>query len=389
MSSEIGHVAPGFESVAKAFAASFDGRPDMGAALAIRYKGELVVSLWGGVRDERDRTPWTEATPSVVFSCTKGLMSLLIAQLVEEGLLDYDQRVADIWPEFEAFGKCCATLRDLLAHRAGLSAPDQDWQFEDLLDWDKCTGRLANQVPIWVPGHGYAYHAITHGWLVGEVARRVTGKRVGTLFAERIAEPLGADAWIGRPAGVGAAMAHLQVSPDLSQFWADELAKPKGQEPNWPLRAMTLGGALPPTLVTPEGGFNDSRLQAAEVPGAGGIATAVALASIWSAAVVETDGVRLVGPEIIARATQVVTEGAPVFAVDPPFPRWGMGFQLDSEARRFLGAASFGHDGAGGQVAFADAEHEIGFAFVTNWMEGAGDPRGTAIVTALREALAA
>lgn len=382
-----GQVAPGYEAVAEAFAAAFAGRPTMGGALAIRVRGELVVSLWGGVRDERSGAAWTEDTPSVVFSCTKGLMALLIAQLVEAGQLDYEARVADIWPEFEVSGKCCALVRDLLAHRAGLSAPDQDWSFEDLLDWDTCVGRLANQVPLWVPGQGYAYHALTHGWLVGELARRVTGKRVGPLFAEQIAGPLGADVWIGRPAGAGAPMAHLQVGEGLAAFWRDEAAKPDDGTINWPLRAMTLGGALPLALVTPDGGFNDARLQAAEVPGAGGIATALGLATIWSAAVTATDGIRLLTPETVARATQVVTEGPPVFAAEPPFPRWGMGFQLDSAARRFLTEASFGHDGAGGQVAFADPRHEVGFAFVTNWMEGAGDPRGTAIVDALRQVI--
>jgi CubicO group peptidase (beta-lactamase class C family) len=380
-----GQVAPGYEPVAEAFAAAFARRPKMGGALAIRVRGELVVSLWGGVRDERSGAAWTEDTPSVVFSCTKGLMALLIAQLVEAGRLDYEARVADIWPEFNVSGKCCTLVRDLLAHRAGLSAPDQDWSFEDLLDWDTCLGRLANQVPLWVPGQGYAYHAITHGWLVGELARRVTGKRVGALFAEQIAEPVGADAWIGRSAGDGAPMAHLQVGDSLAAFWRAEAAKPDDGSPNWPLRAMTLGGALPTALVTEQGGFNDARLQAAEVPGAGGIATALGLATIWSAAVTETNGVRLLTPETVARATQVVTEGPPMFAAEPPFPRWGMGFQLDSAARRFLTETSFGHDGAGGQVAFADPRHEVGFAFVTNWMEGAGDPRGTAIVNTLRQ----
>jgi CubicO group peptidase (beta-lactamase class C family) len=378
-----GHLAPGFEAVAEAFAAGFADRPSMGAALAIRQRGELVVSLWGGVADERIGTPWTRETPSVVFSCTKGLMALLAAQQVEAGTLAYDAFVAEIWPEFGVSGKSCVRVSDLLAHRAGLSAPQTDWRFEDLLDWDLIAARLAVQVPLWPAGQGYAYHAITHGWLIGEVLRRVTGKTVGQLFAEQVTAPLHAAAWIGRPAELTPVTAHMQAAPALTAFWAEEAIKPSSEQ-SWTFRAMTLGGALPPSLVTNRRGFNDPRLQAAEVPGAGGIATAEALATIWSATVTQTDGVRLLGAETLTRATQTVTEGPPVFDVPGPYARWGMGFQLDSEARRYLTDVSFGHDGAGGQVAFADPRHDIGFAFITNWMEAGEDRRATAVLDALR-----
>lgn len=383
-----GHVAPGFEPVAEAFAAGFAERPRMGAGLAIRHRGQLVVSLWGGVADARKGTPWTRQTPSVVFSCTKGLMALLAAQQVQAGTLAYDSFVTEIWPEFGVSGKSCARVSDLLAHRAGLSAPQSDWSFEDLLDWDLIASRLAAQVPLWPAGQGYAYHAITHGWLIGEVLRRVTGKSVGQLFAEQVTAPLRADAWIGRPAELVPAPAHLQAAPALTEFWAEEAAKPSSEQ-SWTFRAMTLGGALPPSLVSDAGGWNDPRLQAAEVPGAGGIATAEGLATIWSATVVETEGVRLLTPETLAQATQTVSEGAPVFDVPGPYARWGMGFQLDSEARRYLNETSFGHDGAGGQIGFADPRHEIGFAFITNWMEAGEDRRGTAVLDALRTIIGA
>ncbi|WP_421761822.1 serine hydrolase domain-containing protein [Devosia sp.] len=377
-----GHVAPGLERVAEAFRAGFDDRPSMGAALHVRRDGETVLDLWAGIADERTGQAWTATTPSVIFSCTKGLMSILAAQLVEAGRLDYDAPVSSYWPEFAAASKGSVTVRHLLAHKAGLSAPRQDLSLEDMLDWTKVTSLLAAQEPLWPLGQGYAYHAITHGWLIGEVIRRITGKPVGQVFAEAIASPLGVDAWVGLPASEMNRPAHLQVAPGLAQLWVDEAAKPA---PNWPYRAMTLGGALPPSLVTADGGFNDPQVQAAEIPGAGGIATAAALATIWSATVVPTKGVRLIGDAIMARATQTETEGAPVFEAQPPFPRWGMGLQLDSEARRFIGEGSFGHDGAGGQVGFADPRHRIGFGYVTNWMEGAGDLRATAILDALRQ----
>lgn len=381
-----GTVAPGFEPLQQAFAEAFEGRPTMGAGLAVLRDGELVANLWAGIADERSGAEWTRGTPSVVFSCTKGLMSLLAARLVEEGRLDYDAPVARYWPEFAAAGKAAVTVRQVLSHKAGLSAPMVDLTLADILDWSVVTKELAGQAPLWPPGHGYAYHAITHGWLVGELVRRITGQTPGTYFRSVIA-PLRADAWIGRQQNEPPA-AHLQVAPDLASLWAGEAERAEPGSVNWPYRAMTLGEALPAALVTETGGFNDPDVQRAEIPGAGGIATAEALATIWSATVTETAGVRLLSPTIVEKATRVETEGPPVFAAEPPYARWGMGFQLDSEARRYLTTQSFGHDGAGGQVAFADPRTRVGFAFVTNWMQGPGDMRATAIVDALRDALA-
>jgi len=158
---------------------------------------------------------------------------------------------------------------------------------------------------------------------------------------------------------------------------------------DWGELAMTLGGALAPELIGPgeSDGFNDPIIQSAEIPGAGGIATARALATIWSATVVATAGVRLIDEPVIAEATVPQSEGPPVWDVPGPWPRWGMGLQLDSEARRFLTPDSFGHDGAGGQSAFADAGSQVGFAFLTNQMEAIGDVRATGIIDALRRSL--
>lgn len=382
-----GTVAPGYEAVAEAFVSAFAGKPDMGAALVVRRDGEVVVDLWGGVKDERTREPWDAATTSVVFSCTKGLVSILAARLVQEGRLDYEALVTDYWPEFGAAGKGEARVKHLLAHRSGVSAPRVPLTADDVLDWDRVVAALAAQEPLWQPGTGYAYHALTHGWLAGEVIRRVTGRSVGAYFAELIATPLNADAWIGLPPGLHERVAHLQVGPSLAELTRQQAAARTPGQIDWSERAMTLGDAFAPELVTATGGFNSPAIQAAEIPGAGGIATARALAAIWSAAVVETDGVRLLDGATVDTATVVQSEGAPVWDVPGPWPRWGMGFQLDSEARRYLGPASFGHDGAGGQCAFADSEFGIGFAFVTNQMEAIEDVRATRIVDALRGVL--
>jgi CubicO group peptidase (beta-lactamase class C family) len=383
-----GQTARGFEPVAEAFARAFEGRPNMGGALAIRHQGREVVNLWGGIADTRSGDLWSQRTASVVFSCSKGLVSILVAQLVEEGWLDYDAPVARYWPEFAQNGKADITVRQMLGHQAGLSALSDDLAFEDILDWDTVVGHLERQAPLWSPGTGYAYHALTHGWLAGELIRRVTGRPIGAVFNERIAARLGVSAWIGLPPTFGGQVAHLSVAPDLATLWANETALDTAATPNLPYRAMTLGHALPAALVTPDGGFNDPRLQQAEIPGAGGIATASALAAIWSATVRPTAGVRLLTPQTVELATQTVTEGPPVFNPAPPYSRWGMGFQLDSEARRYLTPHSFGHDGAGGQSAFADPELGVGFAFITNWMEAGDDRRATGIIDALRTVLA-
>ncbi len=317
----------------------------------------------------------------MVFSCTKGLVSILAARLVEQGKLDYEAPVSRYWPEFAAAGKDKVTVGQALAHQAGLSAPRADLSEDDIVDWDRIVALLAAQEPLWPLGSGYGYHALTHGWVAGEIIRRVAGQSVGSHFRDLIAGPLGVDAWIGLPDALADRPAHLQVSPALSALWADEASKPG---PNWPYKAMTLGSALPVDLVTGQGGFNSQRIRAAEIPGAGGIATAEALATIWSATVTPTRGVRLIGDAVIESATRTQSAGAGVFGGEPPFSRWGFGFQLDSEARRYLGEGNFGHDGAGGQVGFADPARRIGFGYVTNWMMGPEDQRATRIIDVLR-----
>src|SRR5690606_23222424 len=144
----------------------------------------------------------------------------------------------------------------------GLSAPRRDWTLSDVLDWNIATELLAAQAPLWPPGTGYAYHALTHGWLTGELVRRITGKSPGAYFAELVAGPLDVDAWIGLPDGAGP-VAHLSVAPALHDLWVDMAREDADGGPNWTYRAMTMGAAMPPSLVTAEGGFNDPRVRRA------------------------------------------------------------------------------------------------------------------------------
>ncbi|MHC9043213.1 serine hydrolase domain-containing protein [Microbacterium saperdae] len=384
-----GSVAPGFERIRDEFAEGFSEKPQMGAALSILHNGESVVDLWGGVADERTNAPWSDETVSVIFSCTKGLVSILAARLVQDGLLDYEAPVADYWPEFAAAGKADVRVKHLLSHRSGLSAPRSPLTAEQIIDWNHVVRELGAQKPLWEPGSGYAYHAITHGWLIGEVIRRVSGRTVGQYFADLITTPLGVDAWIGLPPSLSSRVAHMQVGSTLAELTAQQATARKPEETDWSGLAMTLGGALAPELIGPgdSDGFNSPEIQAAEIPGAGGIASARAVASIWSSTIMPVGGVRLLDDDTIATATVPQSEGLPVWAVPGPWPRWGMGFQLDSEARRYTTAHGFGHDGAGGQVAFADPAAGVGFAYLTNQMEAINDLRGTRIVDALRTTL--
>lgn len=383
-----GWVAEGFEPVRAAFEASFEGKPTMGGALAIRRHGIPVVDLWAGTARLGTDEPWSERTLSVIFSCTKGLTSILAAQLVQDGRMRYSDRVSMHWPEFAAEGKEATTVGELLSHRSGVSAPRHPLTAQQITEWSTVTDRLAAQQPLWPSGSGYAYHAITHGWLAGEVMRRITGESVGERFASTVARPLGADAWIGLPEAELDRVAEMQVGPTHQQLVDQQAAARTPGVTDWAHQAMTLGGALPENLVSDGGGFNDPALQMAQIPGAGGIASARALAAIWSATVTETDGVRLLDDATLDEATVVQSQGPPVWEVPGPWPRWGMGFQLDSEARRYLGDSSFGHDGAGGQVAFADRDAGIGFAYLTNQMEAIDDTRATGVVDALRGCLA-
>lgn len=377
-----------FRPVREAFAAAFEGRPRMGAALAVHHQGRLVVDLWGGLADARSSEPWVRGTSTVIFSCTKGIMSILVARLVEAGRLDYDMLLTDIWPEFGAHGKGSVTVGDALAHRAGVSAPRQSVDLEEALDWPAMTRLLAAQEPLWEPGSGHGYHALTHGWLSGEIIRRVTGTSPGEYLAKSLADPLAAELRLGVPEKLQAGIAHLEAGEGLHESVRLQKAARRPGVADWPSAAMTLGGAFPEELVGAEVGFNRTDVRAAEWPGAGAVATARGLSAAWSSVVHDSATTQRLDPEVLKRATMVRSEGEPVFPAPAPWPRWGAGFQLDSGARHYVTADGIGHDGAGGQVAFAEPALGLSFAFLTNWMEAGDDPRGTEIVNVLRDVLA-
>jgi CubicO group peptidase (beta-lactamase class C family) len=346
--------------------------------------GKVVVDLWGG-KASSDQL-WKNDTPSLIFSCTKGLVSILAGELVREGLLDLDAPVSAYWPEFDQHGKGSMPVRWLMSHRAGLPAVRKDLELADVVNWERITDVLAEEEPLLPPGESYQYHALTFGWLTGEIIRRITGKGVAEFFVERIVKPLGVAAWIGMPEAELHRVAELYSAAPPP----DALPLPPGIDPELAdlnERAMTLGSAFPADFAKENGGFNSDEVRRAVIPGAGGIATAPALATIWSATVSNAEPIRLLDDEVIADMSREQVSGQPAVPLPGPWQRWGTGFMLSSEARPFLSNASFGHDGAGGQVSFADPEYKVGFAYLTNDLQRTGDKRGVLLVEVLRDLL--
>uniref|UniRef100_UPI001C5DD472 serine hydrolase domain-containing protein n=1 Tax=Nonomuraea rhizosphaerae TaxID=2665663 RepID=UPI001C5DD472 len=200
---------PRFSRVREVFERHFAEGSELGAAFAVYLDGELVVDLWGGVADRRTERPWEQDTPAFAYSCTKALTATVLLQLAERGLVDVGAPVTSVWPEFGVRGKRHVTVEHLLSHQAGLPALDERVPVEEFEDLPAIAARLAGQEPIWRPGSAHGYHALTYGFLLGEVVRRVTGKSVGELVAAEIAGPLGLDLWVGAPGDVIARAARL------------------------------------------------------------------------------------------------------------------------------------------------------------------------------------
>ena len=194
-----GDVAPGFERVRDVFGGNFENNGDVGAAVCVYRHGRKVVDLWGGLADAGTARPWTRDTLQLVYSATKAATATCAHLLAQRGELDLDRPAAWYWPEFAAQGKADIPVRWLLSHRAGLPVIDNPMPLADLLAWDPMAAALAAQRPAWEPGTAHGYHGRTFGWLVGEVIRRVSGRSVGTFFAEEIAGPAGLD-FFYRPA---------------------------------------------------------------------------------------------------------------------------------------------------------------------------------------------
>ena len=385
-----GFVDGRFTTVADAFVDCFEQHSDLGSACAVYVDGRLVVDIWGGIADSRSGHAWEHDTAAVIFSCTKGLLAVCAYLLVQDGRLDLDAPIATYWPAFANRGKDAITLRDAMSHRSGLAALDADLTREDVLAWDPVIRAIEDQAPHHKAQAGHLYHAMTYGWIVGEVIRRVSGSMPGQFFAKALGEPLGLRTWIGVPPAAKASIAWMEVPlPDEDSAAAREASRLAAADPIV-TRSLTMGGAFGFPVESGVVSFNDLAIQAAEVPGANGVSTAESLARFYAACVGSASTRPLLAPASIADALTVRSSGQQLSGLPDDGARWGTGFQLSSApGQPMLGQWSFGHAGAGGQLAFADAGHRVGFAYLSNQMGGYGDSRARNLTLALRAALGA
>jgi CubicO group peptidase (beta-lactamase class C family) len=384
-----GFVDDGYGGMLDTFVANFVDRKDVGAACCVVIDGRTVVDLWGGVADARSGRAWSRDTAAVVFSCTKGVLAILAYQLVDAGRLDLDAPIARYWPEFAEAGKAAITVREAMSHRSGLAALDAELTAADVIAWTPVIRAIERQRPAHSPSAGHAYHPMTYGWILGELIRRVTGATPGARLQATVTNPLGLHLWIGCPEAARDTVAWMEPPlPDEDSDAARETARIAAADPAID-RGATMGGAY---AFPSERGFvtfNDPALQAAEIPGANGIATASSLARLYAACVSDRSGPRLMSLRSVEEALQVRSSGRQLNGIPDDGTRWGTGFQLASPPTQpLLGPTSFGHAGAGGQLAFADADARLGFAWLGNQMGGYGDARALSLTVALRRILA-
>lgn len=369
-----------FGAVADVFARNFEDFDELGAAVTVYAGGRKVVDLWGGIADERSERPWREDTVVPVFSCAKGVVSICVHLLAQEGRLDLDAPVARYWPEFARDGKAAITPRMVLGHRAGLPVLDRVLSFTEITEWTPVVHAIEEQPPLWEPGTAFEYHGHVFGFLLGEVIRRITGLTPGSYFRKAVADELGLSTWIGLPESERGRLARL----------VETAGRPPAPDPaSLVARLVTMNGAFVFPGVDEPRGWNDPALLCAEIPGAGAVSSARGLATLYAAAATGVDGApRLLAPDTVTDAVRELSGGASWSGFPDLGVRWGSGFLLDAPRfRPTLGPRSFGNDGAGGQFAFGDDEFGVGFAYTANRMIGHGDARANRLVAAVRECL--
>lgn len=393
-----GFVAEGYEEVREAFVANFADHGDLGASCAVHDGGRFVVDLWGGYADEQGAM-WRSDSLCLAYSVTKGLVTVLVARLVDEGLLELDELVQTYWPEFGVRGKESTTVRMLLSHQAGLPTIEPGFDRHTLLQTGIAAAQLAGQAPRWVPGDGFGYHALTWGWLVDEVLFRITGERVTSMIRSMIADPLGVELYVGLSDDAASRVADL--SSDSVTGGEQDLPRESLTEQisDLELRSeidrgvaeaqkrvdlfdetITAGGLLP--LMDPDT-WNSGEVRRASIPGANAITNARAVARIYASLTVDEPS------SLISRGTLLdfcATQSKGVDQITGFASRFGSGFMLPTTGNPMYSPASFGHEGVGGAQGFADVDAGFGFGFVPNRLQqvAGGDARVASLVEAIR-----
>ncbi len=374
-----GYCDPRFHAVCDQFTQALASGFDTGASIAVEHQGEIVVNLWGGYRDKEKKEPWTEDTLINVFSTTKAITATCFLQLIERGQVKLDAFVGDYWPEYACNGKENTRVSDFLCHRAGMHGFQGAFPTFDYRDWEKWTQTLAKQKPFREPGTSQGYHALTYGWLVGELIRRIDGRSVGRYFSEEISIPFDLDFKIGledeeiercgdifvdrRP--IPWVLVAIAIAPDFA------LPKSLRAIKSY-LRAGDLQIAF--ALKTKRfGEMNTKEWRKAEIPSANGHGTAASLARLFGILSTggERNGKRIVSPEILKLGLTPLSEGPDTVLLGAPI-KFGIGYDLGLGITTMRGEPHppriFGHCGVGGSVAFGDPETGLGYGFLCNRM---------------------
>ncbi len=374
-----GKCDPAFAGVRDVFSQHFADGLEIGARVSVIVDGTVVADLWGGHTDQDRTKPWTDSTLVNVWSSTKGVVALAAHVLAERGLLDFDAPVARYWPEFAAAGKEELPVRYLLSHRAGLAGFSDPTTEEDLLDWELVTSRLAAMSPWWEPGTVSGYHAMTYGYLVGEVIRRVSGKSAGQFIRDELTLPLGADFHVGLAPEDDARVATL-VQPELAM--TSELAAVLAQ-----LEPVALATLANPRLTA--GSANNVGWRRAEIPAANGHGHALSLAQLYGVFAGGTGILSAEQVEIARTGQGPCLDKVLGVAVGRP-TEFGLGVLLSGTVGDYgPNPRAFGFDGFGGSFGLADPEARLSVGYTMNLMghNVFNDPRKVALVDAVYAAL--
>jgi CubicO group peptidase (beta-lactamase class C family) len=380
-----GFARPSFETVARVFRRQLR-RTTGGAAVAVYYRGELVVDLWGGRRTEQE--PWQRDTLAMCFSTTKGVTSAALHLLADRGQIEYDAPVAEYWPRFAQAGKERITVRHVLTHSAGLhrmrTLVDRAHR---MLDWEYMVGALERAVPAYEPGSRHGYHALTYGWLAGELVRRVSGQPIARFVDLELAQPLGLDGlYIGCPPGQRGRVAPLApmaapLGRRLGLRPGAVMGGPAGRVPallGLPVSPRRFVNALLPRGI--EDVLWGAEVMDAEIPAANGFFTARSLAKVYAmlAGGGQAGGVRLLSPQTVRQLAVVHARGPDLVLVLPM--GWRLGYHSAFTTRGTV-RGGFGHFGFGGSGGWADPQRDLALAMVCN--RGGGTPIGDARLAAL------
>jgi len=367
-----GFVAPGFEPVADTFRANFDAGEELGAGFAAIREGETLVNIWGGTTDRAGAKPWTRNTLAPVFSTTKGIASIIVAWCVEQGLLRYEDRVSDLWPEFGAHGKDKLTIAQAISHQAGVPGFVNEIDQSLWLKPRECAAAIAALEPLWPPGSQSGYHPMTWGYIAAEIVRRAAERSLGSILREEICAPSGIDFWVGLPDSE-----HDRV-PDMRK----------------PTKVGSFGEITLPRKVaffTPwaSGPRSDPDWRRVELASANGHGTALAVAQLYGlyATGGEIEGVRMLSPETHAQLVERRILGEDL--VLPFTMDWRSGPMAN--LHKFYGPnqEAIGHSGNGGSCGFGDPVTRVSAGYVLNKQSSSlmGDARARRLFDALNTCL--